>query len=222
MTSASRSARRVANALLKLKNQYPWWYPERDYLRENLVSQANSISRYGFAADIERADALMFTEAATSYLDSEIETMSGREVFSDCIRALHRVRTLVQDLEAALGRAPTLDYRTWSAGELTAKHVASGGAEVAMVSAELSGDRPSPLAWRADPAAAGPTCQRLVALAARILPESHRLRYAEEFRADLREVPRRERLGHALRLVACAWELRRSLTLSGARAEERR
>ncbi|MBB5849944.1 hypothetical protein ACFQ05_22350 [Amycolatopsis umgeniensis] len=208
-----------------MKNHHPWWYSERDYYRENLVSRADSVSRYGFAADLERADALMFIEAATSYLDLEIEYITGspdEKGLADYVQALHYALTLVQDLKIALGPAPAPDYRTWSAGELTARHWASSDTDAATVSAELSGARPSPLAWRADPASPGRTCQRLVSLAASVLPESHRMRYAEEFRGDLREVRRRDRLGHALRLVACAWELRRSLTASAVKAEERR
>ncbi len=205
MTSASRSARRLTRALAELKNQKQWIYPELDYLQETLT----------------RVDGFMLASAAASYIDNEIEKLTFGPNEPGLVgywQALQRARVHAQALEAAL----VADSKTSFTGELTAKHMSSGGAEVAMVSAELSGDRPSPLAWRADPAAPGPTCQRLVALAAHVLPEGHRLRYAEEFRADLREVPRRERFGHALRLVACAWELRRSLTLSAARAEEHR
>ena len=52
----------------------------------------------------------------------------------------------------------------------------------------------------------------LVVLATRMLPVRDRPRYMEEFRDELVELPRHERLGYALRVLAHAWELRRVLT----------
>jgi hypothetical protein len=51
----------------------------------------------------------------------------------------------------------------------------------------------------------------LVALAVRLLPVAQRPRYRAEFRVELVELPRRERLGYSLRVLAHAWELRRAL-----------
>jgi hypothetical protein len=45
-----------------------------------------------------------------------------------------------------------------------------------------------------------------------MLPVRDRPRYMEEFRDELVELPRHERLGYALRVLAHAWELRRVLT----------
>jgi len=56
------------------------------------------------------------------------------------------------------------------------------------------------------------TLRGLVGLAVRVLPVRDRPRYAEEFRVELSEVPRRERWGYALRTLTRAWELRRVLT----------
>ena len=52
----------------------------------------------------------------------------------------------------------------------------------------------------------------VVALATRMLPVRERPRYREEFRDELVELPRQERLGYALRVLVHAWELRRVLT----------
>ena len=51
----------------------------------------------------------------------------------------------------------------------------------------------------------------MVSLAVRVLPAREQPRYAEEFRTELVELPRRYRLGHALRVLVTAWELRRAL-----------
>ena len=51
----------------------------------------------------------------------------------------------------------------------------------------------------------------LVELVVRMLPEHDRQRVWEELCAELVELPRRERLGHALRALASAWELRCAL-----------
>jgi hypothetical protein len=51
----------------------------------------------------------------------------------------------------------------------------------------------------------------LVALAVRLLPVAQRPRYRTEFRVELVELPRRERLSYSLRVLARAWELRRAL-----------
>lgn len=51
-----------------------------------------------------------------------------------------------------------------------------------------------------------------VALATRMLPAEERPRYREEFRVELIELPRLERLRYALRVLTHAWELRRVLT----------
>lgn len=52
----------------------------------------------------------------------------------------------------------------------------------------------------------------LVTLAVLPLPAPRRPRYSEEFLFELLALRRRQRLGHALRLLASAWELRGALT----------
>jgi hypothetical protein len=61
------------------------------------------------------------------------------------------------------------------------------------------------------PSMPGLLSRGLVALAVRLLPVSQRSRYRAEFRVELLELSRRERLGYALRVLAGAWELRRAL-----------
>jgi hypothetical protein len=51
----------------------------------------------------------------------------------------------------------------------------------------------------------------LIALAVRLLPVVQRARYREEFGVELVELPRRQRWGYALRVLAGAWELRKAL-----------
>lgn len=51
----------------------------------------------------------------------------------------------------------------------------------------------------------------LVALAVRVLPMRDQLRYSEEFRVELVDLPRSERWGYALRILVRAWALRQAL-----------
>jgi hypothetical protein len=60
---------------------------------------------------------------------------------------------------------------------------------------------------------------RLVALAVRLLPVSQRHRYRAEFGVELVELPCRERLGYARRVLADAWELRRALVEAARSAD---
>ncbi len=57
----------------------------------------------------------------------------------------------------------------------------------------------------------GPVPRGLVALATQMLPAPQRPRYRAEFRVELVELPRQERLAYARRVLAGAWELRRVL-----------
>jgi hypothetical protein len=60
---------------------------------------------------------------------------------------------------------------------------------------------------------------RLVALAVWLLPVSQRHRYRAEFGVELVELPCRERLGYARRVLAGAWELRRALVEAARSAD---
>lgn len=62
--------------------------------------------------------------------------------------------------------------------------------------------------WAAD---AGRVPWKLVALVVWMLPEHDRQRVWEELCAELVDLPRRKRLGHALRALASAWKLRCAL-----------
>ncbi|BBH70762.1 hypothetical protein ACTI_74470 [Actinoplanes sp. OR16] len=53
----------------------------------------------------------------------------------------------------------------------------------------------------------------ILRLVVRALPAEHRARYAEEFSSEIASLPRRARLGYALRLAEQVWPLRRSLTV---------
>lgn len=81
----------------------------------------------------------------------------------------------------------------------------------AVVEDELTGKRQPPGNGMARLAAPGRACRSLVAMAVRILPAEHQMRYAEEFRSEVAQVRRRQRIPYAIRLVLCAWSLRRVL-----------
>jgi hypothetical protein len=61
------------------------------------------------------------------------------------------------------------------------------------------------------PARPGRALRGVVGLAVRLLPVAQRSRYREEFGVELAELPRRQRCGYALRVLARAWELRSGL-----------
>jgi hypothetical protein len=88
----------------------------------------------------------------------------------------------------------------------------------AVVEAELAGERQPPRAGAVKVVAPGRTCRSLVAVAVRILPLEHQLRYAEEFRADVAHIRRRQRIPYAFRLVLYAWSLRTVLDETPATA----
>lgn len=51
----------------------------------------------------------------------------------------------------------------------------------------------------------------MIILACRFLPASHRVRYAAEFHSELYELPRRRRIGHAVRILRSAPSIRASI-----------
>lgn len=65
-------------------------------------------------------------------------------------------------------------------------------------------------------------CRRLVAFAVSFLPCCHRIRYEEEFRAELADLAPRKQVPHALRLVARSLVLRRALVDAPAMKSARR
>jgi hypothetical protein len=87
-----------------------------------------------------------------------------------------------------------------------------------VVEDELAGKRQPPSAGAIRLAAPGRTCRSLLTMAVRILPLEHQLRYAEEFRADVAHIPRRQRIPYAFRLVLFAWSLRKVLDETPATA----
>jgi hypothetical protein len=57
---------------------------------------------------------------------------------------------------------------------------------------------------------------RIVTLAARTLPRSHRDRYRSEFTAELHAIPREHQLRYATEVLSRAWALRAALSEAGA------
>lgn len=139
----------------------------------------------GRASDlIARLDLAISLEHAATF---------DNEFYSDLGRASVLIRALAHDLGRARDR-DRLRYRR-DRGLL--------GGLLALAEHDVAtGDTDFP----------GHVPQGLVALAVRLLPVPARRRYQEECSVELRDVPRPERLGYALRLLFRAWELRRALT----------
>lgn len=57
----------------------------------------------------------------------------------------------------------------------------------------------------------GRAARVLIVAACHLLPATHSSRYLEEFSSELSELPRRHRLGHALRILRSAPSLRASI-----------
>lgn len=129
----------------------------------------------------------------------------------DCARARARardrdrdrafVRGLALDLTLARDLARSIDLDLARAGpraldrDLHRSVVARGSTETAAVA-------------RAMP---GRAIRGMVGLAVRLLPVAQRPRYREEFGDELAELPRSQRCGYALRVLARARQLRRAL-----------
>ena len=113
-----------------------------------------------------------------------------------------RVLDCAQDLKSALD----VEHAAYLA--TTVAHSLQSAASEVEVSA-ADGANPMP----------GPVPRGLVALATRMLPAPQRPRYRAEFRVELVDLPRQERLAYAGRVLAGAWELRRVLVEAERNAE---
>lgn len=67
----------------------------------------------------------------------------------------------------------------------------------------------------------GKTLHTLTVIACQFLPAAHRARYTDEFYSELFELPRRHRLGHAIRVLRSAPSIRASLRATPAAERER-
>ena len=153
----------------------------------------------------------------------------ARDLQGDLERDLNRVHDLNVDLalnlsranrardrrECVFERAPALDD---ALGYTVAIALERAREDVRAIDRvlERAGDREMAMRQEAVMGAGsgmlGRVPRGVVALATRMLPARERPRYREEFRGELVELPRHERLGYALRVLACAWALRRALT----------
>ena len=150
------------------------------------------------------------TRALQQAYDDAIALCEALENDTRGTSPLHMVREVAQgvlDVRAARKAA----VRASEAEELRARMRV-------VVEDELAGKRQPPSAGAIRLAAPGRTCRSLLAMAVRILPLEHQLRYAEEFRADVAHIPRRQRIPYAFRLVLYAWSLRKVLDETPATA----
>lgn len=106
---------------------------------------------------------------------------------------VHVRATTTPDLGHSLARALARDLARSLADHDPAAHWARA------VVADSGWSAPDRLSWQ------------LVALTVRLLPVPQQGRYRAEFVVELAELPCRERLWYALRVLAGAWELRRAL-----------
>lgn len=134
-------------------------------------------------------------------------------------RTLADARVLVYDLAVALARARNLACSRARARNLV-RTLSCARNRTRVLDCSLHA-----AAWSAGGAGSipGRVPRRLVELVVRMLPEHDRQRIREELCAELVDLPRRKQLGHALRVLARTWELRRVLTKTvrtpdGARA----
>lgn len=136
-------------------------------------------------------------------LDRKLALVLDRTRYRAHELALGRELDLTIDLDLARGHARELDRALDRARELVR--------ELANRSVVLGASTESTVAACAMP---GRAIWGVVGLAVRLLPVDQRPRYREEFGVELTDLPRRRRCGHALRLLAHAWELRRALVVA--------
>jgi hypothetical protein len=83
------------------------------------------------------------------------------------------------------------------------------------------GTRPASTSPDATPRSPGPRRARarwVSDAAARMLPPADRVRYRDEYLAELSDLPRRDQMAHAVRLACRTWPLRRALRSTGSNA----
>ncbi|MDQ3765449.1 MAG: hypothetical protein M3460_29590 [Actinomycetota bacterium] len=154
-------------------------------LAEHLARAHDLAISLDFGLDRDRAFARI--------LAAEDERDFHRDLARDLAQARTLIRALARDLDHALDRARTR-YRP---------HDPSLGAR-STAEQDLAADDIS--------SSLGRLSQGLLAFAVRVLPAPARPRYQQEFSVELRDMPQRERLGYALRVLTNAWKLRRALT----------
>ncbi|MGH3804261.1 MAG: hypothetical protein ACRDTD_29825, partial [Pseudonocardiaceae bacterium] len=136
----------------------------------------------------------------------------ARELALNLARDLDRARDLACDLARDLARdlAHARDHNHDLASDLDRAHALAS----ALAGSIVDLDHGAPRA-RAVVACArsmpGQVSRGLVALAVLMLPVAQRSRYRAEFHVELVDLPRRERWGYALRVLASSWELRLAL-----------
>lgn len=170
--------------------------------RANAHALANII-----ASGFNNAEFLDHANVLADTLDHDHDLARAHDVARDltltlacaCTRDLDLARAHACGLSRGLARTHdrSRDLAQALVRDLVNLDTASHGARAVRV----SGARSMP----------GRVSRGLVAVAVRLLPVAHRRRYRAEFRVELVELPRRERWGYALRVLARAWELRRAL-----------
>ncbi len=165
----------------------------------DLASARNSALAFDHALDLASANANASVRARirVSAFPSVSAFVSAFVSALDLDRALALANALVLDFDRDLALVDALDRAR--VRDRARRSAASGAGAVV-----VGGARAMP----------GRTTRGLIALAVWLLPVGQRPRYHAEFGVELVELPRRQRWGYALRVLASALELRRALVVA--------
>lgn len=166
--------------------------------RANALANALALAR-DLASDLDNAEVLVGTLARTNALARALTDAGALDLdrASDLDRAFHHTHALAR----ALARGTARDLACDRAHDL-ARDLAELDPTAHWTRAVVAGGAGS---------TPGRMSRGLVVLAVRLLPIAARLRYRDELCGELIELPCRARWGHALRVLACGWQLRRAV-----------
>lgn len=126
--------------------------------------------------------------------------------------AQQHIRDLTNTLDSAAERARAIDAHPTRVGYPKMADAVERCRQItgrmARSLAQASAQAASQVAKRHTARAPGLTVRILTTAACRLVPASHRVRYAAEFHSELYELPRRHRLGHAARILRSAPAIR--------------
>jgi hypothetical protein len=162
-----------------------------------------------------RADALDPDLAGVLVFDLDVALERASSLLTALSEAadvdLHSALEYALALDVALDRALDLDLTQVCQRDVIVdlKAAQARSVELAVELARAAGTRPA--TGDETLSRVGRLPRGLVGLAARVLPPNHRVRYDQEFRAELAELPCKAQLRYALRQLARCWQLRHAL-----------
>ncbi len=184
--------------------------------RANTLANALTLAR-DLASDLDNAEVLVGTLALARVNDLANALANASALTLDLARARARDHTLDLDLDLnlnhsrALARALASDLARDGASNLDLALAHASDLVRDLVDLDPAAHWARAVAAGGARSMPGRVSRGLVALAVRLLPVAQRSRYCGEFRAELVELPSRERLGYSLRVLVGGWELRRAL-----------